>query len=188
SGGASTARRDRRRGMRARPRAASDQHYKSLRRRAAHGPGRQAIRATRSFRSVCILLNAAETNRISGAKLSKSVSAASSSRGTVQSHRGWTLSGGMTKVTQMLKAPHTHARRSAGQTIVVVAIVMPLVFALAGLVIDGSQLLVKKRNTQTAADAAALAVAQNINLSTGLCDAACADKAREYAEKNGVDV
>jgi Flp pilus assembly protein TadG len=65
---------------------------------------------------------------------------------------------------------------------------MPLFFALMSLVVDGGNILVHKRNVQVAADAAALAIAQNVDLASPSCDNACADVGREYAKKNGVDV
>jgi hypothetical protein len=58
------------------------------------------------------------------------------------------------------------------------------------LVVDGGNILVHKRNIQVAADAAALAVAQSVNLTTSpaSCDSACSDQGKAYAKKNGVDV
>jgi Flp pilus assembly protein TadG len=67
---------------------------------------------------------------------------------------------------------------------------MPLFFALMSLVVDGGNILVHKRNVQVAADAAALAVAQSVDLTTSpaSCVAACPDQGKAYAKKNGVDV
>jgi Putative Flp pilus-assembly TadE/G-like len=65
---------------------------------------------------------------------------------------------------------------------------MPLFLALISLVADGGNILVHKRNVQVAADAAALAIAQNVDLASPSCDDACADVGREYAKKNGIDV
>jgi hypothetical protein len=79
-------------------------------------------------------------------------------------------------------------KREIGQALLLVAIAMPLFFGLLALVVDGTNLMVHKRQTQTAADAAALAVAQSIDLTNGACDTACSDQARGYAKRNGVDV
>src|SRR5947207_4578614 len=68
---------------------------------------------------------------------------------------------------------------------------MPMFFALMSLVVDGGNILVHKRNIQVAADAAALAMSQSINLATSpaTCPASsCVDVGKEYAKKNGVDV
>jgi hypothetical protein len=67
---------------------------------------------------------------------------------------------------------------------------MPVFFALMSLVVDGGNLLVHKRSTQVAADAAALAMSQSINLATApaTCPASCVAKGKEYAKRNGVDV
>jgi putative Flp pilus-assembly TadE/G-like protein len=65
---------------------------------------------------------------------------------------------------------------------------MPLFFALMSLVVDGGNILVHKRNVQVAADAAALAMAQDVGLSSTTCGPTCQDDGRIYAKKNGVDV
>src|SRR5438067_7171277 len=67
---------------------------------------------------------------------------------------------------------------------------MPLFFALMSLVVDGGNILVHKRNIQVAADAAALAMSQSIDLasSPATCPASCVDEGREYAKRNGIDV
>jgi Flp pilus assembly protein TadG len=54
---------------------------------------------------------------------------------------------------------------------VFVAIALPLFFALALLVVDGSRLFVGKRQMQNASDALALAAVQQF--STTGCDATC---------------
>jgi Putative Flp pilus-assembly TadE/G-like len=69
-----------------------------------------------------------------------------------------------------------------------VAVALPLFFALMALVVDGGNVLVHKRNIQVAADAAALAMAQDVNPATSTCSPACVDLGREYAAKNGVNV
>ena len=53
-------------------------------------------------------------------------------------------------------------RRERGQTLILVALGLPVFFALLVLVIDGAQLLVERQRLQTAADAAALAAAQDL--------------------------
>jgi Flp pilus assembly protein TadG len=87
-------------------------------------------------------------------------------------------------------------RRERGQTLILVLVALPLFFALMALVVDGGNVLVHKRNIQNAADAAALAVAQNIDLASNphTCgtysgqtgDPACNALAAEYSSKNGV--
>lgn len=91
----------------------------------------------------------------------------------------------------------THGRREVGQTLILIMLALPLVFALISLVVDGGNILVHKRNIQVAADAAALAVAQNIDLATSphTCgtyngqfgNPACNALAAEYSSKNGVN-
>jgi Flp pilus assembly protein TadG len=77
--------------------------------------------------------------------------------------------------------------RERGQTLVLIAIAMPLFLAVIALVTDGSMLLVHRRSLQVAADAASLAAAQEITSDT--CDAACVNRvehaAGEYSDKNG---
>jgi hypothetical protein len=77
-----------------------------------------------------------------------------------------------------------------GQSIVIVAAVMIGLLALAGLAIDGGNSFLERRNTQNAADAAALAGTRQ------LARAICGDGATDadvdyavdsYAEKNGIE-
>jgi putative Flp pilus-assembly TadE/G-like protein len=91
-------------------------------------------------------------------------------------------------------------RRERGQTLILVLVALPLFFALMALVVDGGNVLVHRRNIQVAADAAALAIAQNINPGPPLTcknytdqagqvytgDAACNALASDYASQNGV--
>src|SRR5438876_1155036 len=72
---------------------------------------------------------------------------------------------------------------------------LPLFFSLMSLVVDGGNILVHKRNIQVAADAAALAMAQSVDLTTSppSCSVppavpACSDQGKAYAKKNGVEV
>jgi hypothetical protein len=73
-------------------------------------------------------------------------------------------------------------RGESGQVLILAAAALPLVAFLAALVIDGSNLFVQKRSLQNAADAAALAAAQD--LSTSACGAPCANAAGKYAGLN----
>jgi hypothetical protein len=84
--------------------------------------------------------------------------------------------------------------REGGQTLILIMLAMPLFFALMSLVVDGGNILVHKRNVQVAADAAALAISQNIDLTTNKCasyggfpagDASCKALADYYSQKNG---
>jgi Flp pilus assembly protein TadG len=75
-----------------------------------------------------------------------------------------------------------------GQTLIVIMLAMPLFLALMSLVVDGGNILVHKRNVQVAADAAALAVAQSVDLVANNCSQSCSDQGSAYARKNGVNV
>src|SRR5256714_15660491 len=85
--------------------------------------------------------------------------------------------------------------RERGQTLILMMLALPLFFALMSLVVDGGNILVHKRNVQVAADAAALAVAQNVDHVTNTCgtyngqtgDPACNALAAYYSSKNGVN-
>jgi Putative Flp pilus-assembly TadE/G-like len=78
--------------------------------------------------------------------------------------------------------------REHGQTLILVMVALPLFFALMALVVDGGNVLVHRRNIQVAADAAALAIAQSVDLSTNSCNSACSDQGRTFADKNGIHV
>jgi Flp pilus assembly protein TadG len=92
---------------------------------------------------------------------------------------------------------HKRGRREGGQTLILVVVALPLFVALMALVVDGGNILVHKRNIQVAADAAALAIAQNIDLASSphTCgtyngqtgNPACNTLAAEYSSKNGVN-
>jgi hypothetical protein len=72
-----------------------------------------------------------------------------------------------------------------GQTLIIIAIAMPLFLAVISLVVDGSILLVHRRSLQVAADATALAVSQDL---TSPCSPqpGCRDTlASDYSQKNG---
>src|SRR5262245_9490545 len=61
-----------------------------------------------------------------------------------------------------------HLWRAHGQALVLVALAMPMFFGFVGLAVDGGKLLVERRSIQNAADAAALAAAQELP-SSGAC-------------------
>jgi hypothetical protein len=75
-------------------------------------------------------------------------------------------------------------RDEGGQTLIFFVLAMPVFLAVIALVIDGSMLLVKKRALQNAADAAALAIAQDVG-GSGTCTGACLATATYYSNKNG---
>jgi Putative Flp pilus-assembly TadE/G-like len=88
-------------------------------------------------------------------------------------------------------------RLQRGQTLILIMVALPLFFALMALVVDGGNVLVHRRNIQVAADAAALAIAQNIDLAASphTCGTyqgqsgppACDALASDYSSKNGVN-
>jgi hypothetical protein len=76
-------------------------------------------------------------------------------------------------------------RVQSGQALVLVVLMLPVFLAICVLVIDSSNMIAQRRAIQNAADAAALAVAQSIDIT---CDSACLANARTYSKLNGVDV
>jgi hypothetical protein len=89
-------------------------------------------------------------------------------------------------------------QREAGQALILTALVLPLFFAIALLVVDGSRVFVVKRSTQNAADASALAAARELKDDGSPCNgddqvgppsATCAYNVRTtvetYAANNG---
>jgi Flp pilus assembly protein TadG len=83
---------------------------------------------------------------------------------------------------------HKRERRERGQTLIFFVLAMPVFLAIIALVVDGSMLLVKKRALQNAADAAALAAAQDWPLGgacAGGCLATLQTRATTYSNKNG---
>jgi Putative Flp pilus-assembly TadE/G-like len=83
---------------------------------------------------------------------------------------------------------HKRDRDEGGQTLIFFVLAMPLFFAIIALVVDGSMVLVKKRALQNAADAAALAAAQDWPLGgpcVGACLATLQTSANNYSDKNG---
>jgi hypothetical protein len=81
--------------------------------------------------------------------------------------------------------------REEGQSIVIIAIVMVAMLALAGLAIDGGNLFLERRNTQNAADAAALAgtrvLANAVCSEPGVDDSAVLEAVNQFAGRNGVE-
>jgi hypothetical protein len=85
-------------------------------------------------------------------------------------------------------------RSERGQTLVIVAVAMVGLLALAGLAIDGGNLVMRRRQAQNAADAAALAGARWIAAAMQECklidmpalDAEIIRTVNTYAEQNGV--
>jgi hypothetical protein len=81
--------------------------------------------------------------------------------------------------------------REEGQSIVIIAIVMVAMLALAGLAIDGGNLFLERRNTQNAADAAALAgtrvLAKAVCSQPDADDSAVLEAVNQFAERNGVE-
>ena len=81
-----------------------------------------------------------------------------------------------------------------GQALVLVALALPLLFAIVALVIDGSSLLAQRRSVQNAADAASLAAAQELP-GSGVCAGSPLDpltcqgkvkaRADQYSQING---
>jgi Flp pilus assembly protein TadG len=85
-------------------------------------------------------------------------------------------------------------RSERGQTLIIVAVALVGLLALAGLAIDGGNLVVQRRRAPNAADAAALAGTRLIAAAMQTCgpidqpalDAGIARTVNEYAEQNGV--
>ena len=70
-----------------------------------------------------------------------------------------------------------------GQAILLIALMLPLMLGMAGLVVDGGMLLVARRTAQTAADAATYAAAYDLLEGKGA--AAATASALYYAAENG---
>jgi hypothetical protein len=79
-------------------------------------------------------------------------------------------------------------RLEVGQVLVVVALALPMFFSVCAFVVDGSNLMVHRRSIQNAADAAALAAAQELpidgSVCSGPCQASVQARAEEYSIKN----
>src|SRR5215208_871429 len=61
-----------------------------------------------------------------------------------------------------MRQRRSHLTSSAGQSLVLFALALPLFFSLCALVLDGTSAMVGKRQMQNAADASALAAAQEL--------------------------
>jgi Putative Flp pilus-assembly TadE/G-like len=89
----------------------------------------------------------------------------------------------------MLPAGRWRSESQHGQALVLVALCLPLLFAILALVVDGATLMAKKRAIQNAADAAALAGAQELPASGPCLIVVCQPHVRatieEYSAKNG---
>src|SRR5262249_13131413 len=92
------------------------------------------------------------------------------------------------RVPGQSRSPRVDLKSQASQALLLVTLALPMFFSIVAFVIDGSTLMVHKRSTQNAADAVALAIAQNINLSTGTCNGGCNALAQNYLDKNGIDI
>src|SRR5215212_1462200 len=66
-------------------------------------------------------------------------------------------------------------RSSAGQSLVLFALALPLFFSLCALVLDGTSAMVDKRQMQNAADASALAAAQELAPAAAAAEACAGD-------------
>jgi hypothetical protein len=79
-------------------------------------------------------------------------------------------------------------RRGEGQTLVISALALPVLFSLLALTVDGANLMVHRRQIQNAADAAALAAAQGLSATGGTCGSSCLavlNGPNGYSAKNG---
>jgi uncharacterized membrane protein len=77
-----------------------------------------------------------------------------------------------------------------GQALIFIMLAMPVFIAIIALVTDGSNLMVKRRSNQNAADAVALAIGQDIDASARLCNknGGCLNDGRDYLVANGIDI
>ena len=98
-----------------------------------------------------------------------------------------------------------HLKRSTGQALILVMLTLPLLFSVCAVVVDGTNLMVNRRQMQNAADASALAAGQELLPAIAALEAcppgdtACrtavqenpalytnvANTAEEYSGKNG---
>src|SRR5262245_46461697 len=59
------------------------------------------------------------------------------------------------------------ARRRAGKVLVMMAVMLPMLFGITGLVVDGGLMMSEQRNLQHAVDAASTAAAMSLELGKG---------------------
>src|SRR5436190_21133526 len=65
-------------------------------------------------------------------------------------------------------------KSARGQTLVLVALAMPMLFSVVAVVVDGASMMAQRRSMQNAADASALAASQELPV-TGQCTGAYTD-------------
>ena len=95
----------------------------------------------------------------------------------------------MTRRTGLARLGRLGGRREEGQTIVIVALCLVVFLGAAGLVIDVANLYVTQRHLQTAADAAALAAAQDLpNSTTSACTYSASTAGSSTCTVNGTNV
>ena len=95
----------------------------------------------------------------------------------------------MTRRTGLARLGRLGGRREEGQTIVIVALCLVVFIGAAGLVIDVANLYVTQRHLQTAADAAALAAAQDLpNSTTSACTYSASTAGSSTCTVNGTNV
>ena len=95
----------------------------------------------------------------------------------------------MTRRTGLARLGRLGGRREEGQTIVIVALCLVVFIGAAGLVIDVANLYVTQRHLQTAADAAALAAAQDLpNSTTSACTYSASTAGSTTCTVNGANV
>ena len=95
----------------------------------------------------------------------------------------------MTRRTGLGRLGRLGGRREEGQTIVIVALCLVVLIGAAGLVIDVANLYVTQRHLQTAADAAALAAAQDLpNSTTSACTYSASTAGSSTCTVNGANV
>jgi hypothetical protein len=75
-------------------------------------------------------------------------------------------------------------RSERGQTLVLMALLLPTLLGIAAIAVDGSRLFVQRRTLQNAADAAALAVAKDCDALTG-CTSSALSTVTFYSGGNG---
>ena len=75
-------------------------------------------------------------------------------------------------------------RRGHGQALVLVMLALPLFFSVAAVVVDGTNLMVNKRQMQNASDAAALAAAQGLRPAIAAMEACAGDSGCRLAVQN----
>src|ERR1700743_777722 len=75
-------------------------------------------------------------------------------------------------------------RNEEGQALILVGVMLALMVGVAAVVIDGSNAFVQRQSLQNAADAAALAAAQELSTSGCPGSGTCGTEAATYASDN----